>query len=1010
MIADKQRVDLNAFHASVKTVVVDVNGRLNEWGQQAALKTQIALPDLGAFSKLAGMPLKGKLDLNLDTALQDKGQAATVKLASKVRGLVTENPPVDALTGQRVDIAGTLERRKSGLMQVKTLTVRTASVETELNANLKPDQTVAADWSVIVDDLARLAEALKQPVTGGIAMKGSARGTVESPSVKVQVASRNLVFDGRPIQTAVDLTASDLAKNPKGTLKVEAEADNIPATVSTRFAMKNNEHLHLDDLRLASLGANIEGVLKVALKKGTASGTLRGGVDDFAGINRLAKQNLSGELNFKADLVDKNGQDVTFAVRGKNLKLAGESPLEVAKVDVDGTVLDATGRLKLDSRVAVAGVKNPAATVKTLNLTAKGGLDKLDFTLATVAAQTDGPELSLNSDGVVTVADTGQTVRLNSFEGEAVKIPFKTVRPATFTMSQGNMSLKDFVLAIRDGKIASDFSMDAASANAKVVIEKMPLALANVASPTLDLSGRLDGMVTLSTRQENPGAKVRLAMRDIKAGALSDFPAAKVDVQADWTGQAATLKLAALQPPAGNFDVDASVPLTLKQGPFGFELPPGANFKAKALGKVVLDRLNDLLFPNGDQVKGTVNLNADVSGTLKQPDVKANVSMDDGQFESVQFGTLIQAMKLKVQGDMKGVNLETFSGKTPNGGSLNASGKVDFSDMENILADLSVKTDKAQLVAMDTLNAVVSSGLNFKGPLKKAQLAGEIVLNKVEVFLPNTLPPSVVVLDVEEAKKKTGKASGEAEPPEKEKEPEMEIGLDIKVRTPNPLFVRGRGLDTQLAGDLHVTGTSLNPSVDGVFEMRKGSMDLLSRKVTFNKGVVSFDGVPRRDPLLDFQADIPWKDVTLHVIVKGPAGNPKIQLASTPELPQDEILARLLFDKTAGAMTPLEAVQLANSAAQLAGLGGQGPGIMDEVRGSLGLDTLKFGGGTGDSGPGVEAGKYVAEGVYVGVKQGLNTEQSSAVVEYEITPNVKVESDIGANSESRLGINMEWDY
>ena len=190
--------------------------------------------------------------------------------------------------------------------------------------------------------------------------------------------------------------------------------------------------------------------------------------------------------------------------------------------------------------------------------------------------------------------------------------------------------------------------------------------------------------------------------------------------------------------------------------------------------------------------------------------------------------------------------------------------------------------------------------------------------------------------------------------------------------------------------------------------MRRGTLEILSRKVKFKQGVVGFDGVPDREPDLDFKAEIPTKNITIIVAVLGAVSNPQIKLTSNPEKPQDEILSNLLFDKSAGAMTPLEAVQLASSAAQLAGMGGQGPGFMDNIRGSLGLDTLKFSGG--DSGPGVEAGSYVADGVYVGVKQGLGENSSAAVIEYEITPNVTVESDIGADSESRLGVKMEWDY
>ena len=58
----------------------------------------------------------------------------------------------------------------------------------------------------------------------------------------------------------------------------------------------------------------------------------------------------------------------------------------------------------------------------------------------------------------------------------------------------------------------------------------------------------------------------------------------------------------------------------------------------------------------------------------------------------------------------------------------------------------------------------------------------------------------------------------------------------------------------------------------------------------------------------------------------------------------------------------------------------------------------------------MEAGSYVADGVYVGVKQGLGENSSAAVIEYEVTPNITVESDIGADSETRLGVKMEWDY
>jgi translocation and assembly module TamB len=46
----------------------------------------------------------------------------------------------------------------------------------------------------------------------------------------------------------------------------------------------------------------------------------------------------------------------------------------------------------------------------------------------------------------------------------------------------------------------------------------------------------------------------------------------------------------------------------------------------------------------------------------------------------------------------------------------------------------------------------------------------------------------------------------------------------------------------------------------------------------------------------------------------------------------------------------------------------------------------------------------------VGAKQGATPGSSSATVEIEVTPNIKVETDVGADSSGKAGINLEWNY
>ena len=62
------------------------------------------------------------------------------------------------------------------------------------------------------------------------------------------------------------------------------------------------------------------------------------------------------------------------------------------------------------------------------------------------------------------------------------------------------------------------------------------------------------------------------------------------------------------------------------------------------------------------------------------------------------------------------------------------------------------------------------------------------------------------------------------------------------------------------------------------------------------------------------------------------------------------------------------------------------------------------------SGSSLELGRYVAPGVYLGAKQGAVSGSTSAVVEIELGPHIKVQSEVGADAGSKVGIGLEWDY
>jgi translocation and assembly module TamB len=199
-------------------------------------------------------------------------------------------------------------------------------------------------------------------------------------------------------------------------------------------------------------------------------------------------------------------------------------------------------------------------------------------------------------------------------------------------------------------------------------------------------------------------------------------------------------------------------------------------------------------------------------------------------------------------------------------------------------------------------------------------------------------------------------------------------------------------------------GTLDDPIVVGSFVQQRGKVDILGRSLTFSRGRLNFAG--SLDPTLDFAATTTSSTTTITVYVTGQARDPQFRFASTPELPQDEVVSRFIFDRPVSKLTPLQIAQLSTEIARLGGLAG-GPGLLGSLQKSLGLDVLEF---TSDSaGSGAAAGKYVSDKVYLGVKQ-TTSGTSRAVIDLDITKTIKTKGEFGSDGNSKIGIGVELDY
>ncbi len=230
------------------------------------------------------------------------------------------------------------------------------------------------------------------------------------------------------------------------------------------------------------------------------------------------------------------------------------------------------------------------------------------------------------------------------------------------------------------------------------------------------------------------------------------------------------------------------------------------------------------------------------------------------------------------------------------------------------------------------------------------------------------------------------------------------FALNLRISAPNQVFIRGRGLDAELGGSLVLRGTTRAIVPSGSFNLIRGRLDILGKRLVLSEAMLQLQGA--LVPFLRMVASVDSDGITTSVVIEGPADNPKVTFTSSPQLPQEEVLARLLFDHGLDKLTAFQAIQLATAVATLAGRGGEG--VIGTLRSKFGLDNLDV---RTDAAGNAEltAGKYLSEKVYTEVTVD-QAGTSSISLNLDVASHVTVKGHLSSDGQTGLGIYLQKDY
>ena len=190
----------------------------------------------------------------------------------------------------------------------------------------------------------------------------------------------------------------------------------------------------------------------------------------------------------------------------------------------------------------------------------------------------------------------------------------------------------------------------------------------------------------------------------------------------------------------------------------------------------------------------------------------------------------------------------------------------------------------------------------------------------------------------------------------------------------------------------------------GHLSLIRGRVDLLGKRFDLAEGLVELQG--SLIPVIRLVARHVEDDITIRIIIDGEVRDPDITFESDPSLPEEEVLSYLLFGQGLDQISPLQAAQLANALAVLAGSGGLG--IVANIREATGLDDLDM--TVDDDGSvAVRAGKYLTRNVYTDVELD-DAGQTQININLDVTDALTARGSVDSEGDSTLGLYYEKDY
>lgn len=1035
---------IDALELRARAVMLSAHGAMDlATGALKALSYRLNVEDLGELSPLFGFSVRGKgvaegtiegplsqvtgelalrlsalarpswklseADMHLKWTLKRKAEASFpevfVTMSGKTSSLETRGAVLPGMNHLFVETSAMLTHE--GTVNIQKFRVDLPDLgEAELTgwADLR-GRTLDCQSTIALSDLSAFSPLAPQPLQGDVHGEGFLSGPWDNMTVHTTLRGSALGYgQARWKDWNVEIAASGLPGHPKGQITSRALYADSPWTVDVDFA-KDGPMLSLPRLSFHCQDASGEGSIRTHLETWLSSGALRVSIPKLEIFQPLFEMPLRGALKGAIYLDDENARQ---KMRGNLTAHA----LTIADVDVDS----ANFSVQLDSigpspsgkmLLTVHNLQKPPLTVATAQGTVEGGPEELAFS-SQIRGHLRHP-FSLKTMGSARIQSSVTDLRFKVFSMRSGPVDIQLESPVDVRLNKRNVETSPVKIRAGKGRVVAQVQWNPENPLASLEWENIPLELMeHLGGPSLE--GRFNGQGTLQQVRGIPHGTMKVQVSNLRHATWP--PSETLSLKGTARARAESLFVEAALFGLGSEPTRArvSLPVRFQVDPFAFRVLKDQPMSGTLSVAAALEQLGRLFNLDEHQIRGLLHGQLNFDGTLSRPNLSGDVQLDQGRYEHEDFGIVLEEITAVADGTGDRVRLREFKASDGKKGSIRGSGECRLDPEAGFPYEVRLTLEDASPLHRDDISGNADGAVTIHGSLQETILQGALRVRPLRLILPERLPANVVDLHVEEIggrEKPSSRATQQNSPADFHR-----IILDLSIDFPGMTTVSGWGLESEWKGTLSLSGEASRPLLTGRFDVIRGQLDFLTRRFRLTEGQVILYGDVPPDPMLNILAETPLRDMTAQVRVSGRSSQPRLTVESRPQRPQDEVLAQILFGRSATALSPFQAIRLARILHSLSSASGRGLDldIIGKTRDILGLSHLELLGQKTGKDLQVGLGKYLGENVRVDVNQRLEEGDVSLRVEVELTPNITLETQLGTESRTGAGVFWKYDY